>query len=368
MVLFALVVLVGSFATSLSATWVVRRVARVRGFVDRPGGHKQHASAVALGGGVAITWTVVLPILAITLFARAYADAPPDWLPEFVGVHLGGIASKAPGVFVVLSGALVLHIVGLIDDVKPLGPGIKFVFQSLVALTLAVVVRIRVLELEALPEWVSVSATVIWIVLIINAFNFLDNMDGLSAGVAAIAGTIFALASFGSGQIFVPMTMLILVGALLGFLVFNFAPASVFMGDSGSLVVGYFVAVLIVLTTFYDPTQHLEPAGVLLPIVVLAVPLYDVISVMIHRLRAGVSVFRGDRRHFSHRLVRRGLSERSAVLTIYLATAATSLAAVLLPHVDWYGASLIFAQCLCVVCIIAVLEHTEKEVASDKKN
>ena len=113
-----------------------------------------------------------------------------------------------------------------------------------------------------------------------------------------------------------------------------------------------------ILTTFYDPAQNLKPLGVIVPLVVLAVPLYDVISVVTHRLRAGDSPFRGDWRHFSHRLVKRGMTHRGAVLTIYLATAATGLPAIILPRVAWLEAVLIMLQCLCVVVMIAILEHT----------
>ncbi|MCH9034684.1 MAG: undecaprenyl/decaprenyl-phosphate alpha-N-acetylglucosaminyl 1-phosphate transferase, partial [Planctomycetes bacterium] len=210
---------------------------------------------------------------------------------------------------------------------------------------------------EALPEPLSIALTVLWIVLITNAFNFLDNMDGLSAGVAVIAATVFAVAATRAGQVFVPVMAWVLVGALLGFLRFNFSPATIFMGDAGSLVIGYFMAVLTILVTFYDPSQNLTPFGVLMPIVVLAVPLYDVASVVIHRIRLGESPFRGDRRHFSHRLVKRGMTPRGAVLTIYLATAATALPAIVLPSVDWVGAILLLVQCLCVVAMIAILEH-----------
>jgi len=121
--------------------------------------------------------------------------------------------------------------------------------------------------------------------------------------------------------------------------------------------VGYFLGVLTVLTTYYDPDKALSPYGVLAPGVVLAVPLYDVASVVWVRIRAGDSPFHGDRRHFSHRLIRRGMSPRAAVLTIYLATAATSLAAMLLPHADWPTACMILVQTLCVVLMIAVLER-----------
>jgi UDP-GlcNAc:undecaprenyl-phosphate GlcNAc-1-phosphate transferase len=265
------------------------------------------------------------------------------------------MAEKLPMLLAILGGGLVLQILGLVDDVRALGPWSKLAAQVLVAFALAAGFEIR--AVEALGPGLSVGITVFWIVLIINAFNFLDNMDGLSAGVAAIAASIFACSAMASGQIFVPVMAWVLVGALLGFLMFNFWPASVFMGDAGSMVIGYFLSVLTVLTTYQDSEQRLLPFGVLVPLIVLAVPLYDVTSVVIHRLRAGVSPFRGDRRHFSHRLVKRGMSPRAAVSTIYLATAATSVSAVILPRADWAMASLIFAQCVCVVLIIAVLEH-----------
>ena len=190
-------------------------------------------------------------------------------------------------------------------------------------------------------------------------------MDGLSAGVAAIAAAILALASMRAGQVFVPIMAWVVVGALAGFLLFNFSPASVFMGDAGSLPIGFLMSMLTILTTYYDPQQSRTPLAVVMPIVVLAVPLYDVTSVVIHRLRVGESPFRGDWRHFSHRLVRRGMTQRGAVLTIYLATAATALPAILLPRLDGVSAVLVLIQCACVVAMIAILEHTGPSLADD---
>jgi len=253
----------------------------------------------------------------------------------------------------------VLHVVGLIDDRRALGPVPKFVAQFVVALVTAWPLGIRMFEF--LPVPMSIAATVFWIVLITNAFNFLDNMDGLSAGVAAIGAAIFAVASMSAGQIFVPILAWVMVGALLGFLMFNRSPASIFMGDAGSLVVGYLMGVVTILTTFYDPAQQLQPMGVLVPLVVLAVPLYDAISVITLRLRAGESPFRGDHRHFSHRLVKRGMSRRGAVHTVYLATAATGLPAIALPRVSWAIASMLLLQCVCVVAMIAVLERADTD-------
>jgi UDP-GlcNAc:undecaprenyl-phosphate GlcNAc-1-phosphate transferase len=350
------IAVVGSFFMSVLVTWIVKRWALRMGFVDRPGGHKQHESPIALGGGIAIFVSATLPLILGALAARWLGSAePPEWLPDFIRPHLEGLSSKLGTLLSITTGAFVLHVLGLIDDRKALGPGIKLLIQTAVALAIVVICRIR--AVEALGPVVSTTVTVFWIVFIINAFNFLDNMDGLSAGVAAIAASIFACSATQTGQIFVPIMAWVLVGTLLGFLMFNFAPASVFMGDAGSMVVGYLLAILTILTTYYDPHQGLAPVGVLVPLIVLAVPLYDVISVTIHRLRAGESPFRGDQRHFSHRLVRRGMSVRAAVCTIYLATGATGISAIIVPRVDWSFAMLLFTQCCFVVLIIAILEH-----------
>ncbi len=358
------IAVVGSFVMSVLVTWIVKKWAIRIGFVDRPGGHKQHESPIALGGGIAIFLCATLPLIVGALIARwVHPTEPPVWLPEFIHPHLEGMGSKLGTLLSIAGGALVLHVLGLIDDRKALGPWIKLFVQTSVALLIVWFCRIR--AVEALGEAASMLITVFWIVFIINAFNFLDNMDGLSAGVAAIAASIFACSATQTGQIFVPIMAWVLVGTLLGFLMFNFAPASIFMGDAGSMVVGYLLAILTILTTFYDPEQGLEPVGVLVPLIVLAVPLYDVISVIIHRLRAGESPFRGDQRHFSHRLVRRGMGVRAAVCTIYLATGATGVSAIIVPRVDWSFAILLFVQCCFVVLMIAILEHASIDFSTN---
>jgi UDP-GlcNAc:undecaprenyl-phosphate GlcNAc-1-phosphate transferase len=348
----------GPFLISLAMTYAVRAWARRAEFVDRPGGHKRHESPVALGGGIAFMPAICGPVLLGTIAAWVLhgGGAAADWVPALVQTHLAGIASKLPTILAIVGGAIVLHLVGLIDDRRPLGPAPKFIAQFAVAIFIAGPVGIRALQVLPLP--LSFAATVLWIVVITNAFNFLDNMDGLSAGVAAIAAAIFAVTAARSGQVFVPAMACVIVGGLLGFLVYNFSPATIFMGDAGSLPLGFLMSVVTILTTFYDPARNLTPLGVIVPIVILAVPLYDVTSVVIHRLRAGDSPLRGDRRHFSHRLVKRGMTPRGAVLTIYLATAATGLPAIILPTVDWPIAVLLLLQCLAVVTMIAVLEHT----------
>ena len=192
----------------------------------------------------------------------------------------------------------------------------------------------------------------------INAFNFLDNMDGASAGVALIATTALMAAAMRSGQVFVSAMGLVFIGALLGFLVFNFPPAKIFMGDCGSMVVGFFVALLTLRTTYYNAEAGTKLYAVFMPAVVMAVPLYDFISVTFLRLKQGKSPFIGDTQHFSHRLKRRGLSDRQVALTLYLATLCTGLGAVLLQRADWVGAILIAAQTVMILCVVGILETT----------
>lgn len=352
------------FLIVIVTTPIARSWARRTGFVDSPNElHKAHTEPVAYGGGISITIAILGPIVVGCVAVRSLGStSPPEWLPAVARTHLPGMASRAPEMLGIAACAAVLHIVGLVDDRRRLGAGVKFAVQLAAALVTSWGLGVR--AIEALPAAMSIGVTVLWIMVITNAFNFLDNMDGLSAGVGAIAALIFAVTAMRGGQIFVPMLALVIAGSLLGFLIYNFSPASIFMGDAGSLVIGYLLSVVTILTTFYDPTRSVTPMGVVVPIIVLAVPLYDVTSVVFHRLRAGDSPFRGDRRHFSHRLVRAGLSPHGAVLTIYLATAATGLPAIILPGLDWTGATLVLVQCACVVSLIAVLENSRTETRS----
>ena len=169
------------------------------------------------------------------------------------------------------------------------------------------------------------------------------------------AGALLVAAAV-SGQLFVGGWLCLLLGGTLGFLVLNFPPARLFMGDAGSLVLGYFLGVLTIQTTYYRGGASGEYYGLFVPMVLLAVPLYDTISVITLRLAERRNPMVGDTRHFSHRLLRRGLSPRQAVLVIYLATAATALGAARLPTADRTGAMLVFAQTLLIVLMIALME------------
>jgi UDP-GlcNAc:undecaprenyl-phosphate GlcNAc-1-phosphate transferase len=346
----------GAAVLSAALTAMVRSAARRIGFVDRPGGHKAHERPVALGGGLAVMLAVTLPMLAAVLGATLWVDQPPLWLPTEIAIHLGGIVTKTPLALALMASALVLTGLGLWDDAWPLTPIVKLLVELIVAVVLVALFDLRLLS--HLGPYLSSALSVLWILTLINAMNFMDNMDGLASGVTFIAATVFAIAAWQDGQVFVPVCCLLLAGAMLGFLPFNWNPAGIFLGDAGSLVVGFFLAVFTILTTFADPSRGQKPVGALAPLIVMAVPLYDAVSVVLLRLRAGTPIWAGDRRHFSHRLLRRGFSVRQAVLVIWLATLVTALPALALPTANWSMAIGIAVQTILVVLLVALLERT----------
>ncbi|AQT67659.1 putative undecaprenyl-phosphate N-acetylglucosaminyl 1-phosphate transferase [Anaerohalosphaera lusitana] len=359
-VIVGIVVGVCGFLVSAGGTVLVRRGAVRRDFVARPVADRYHRTIIPLGGGIAIFWTMALLLgggLAVTAWAEVLGLE--KILGEGLMVHREGFLDTAGVLGVVLGCAAVLHVMGLVDDVKGLGWGVKLGVQFAAAFAAAYFGDVRV-ELFIESRVVTAGLSAFWIVLIINAFNFLDNMDGLSAGIAFIATGVLLVAAVYSEQFFVGALAIAFMGALGGFLWHNFPPAKIFMGDAGSLVVGFFVATLTLKTTYY----HEETGGglyaVFMPLVVMAVPLYDFISVTVLRISQGKSPFVGDTQHFSHRLKRRGLSDVQTAGTLYLATLCTGIGAIFLWQVDIAGAVLIFAQTVMILAIIAIMEATGK--------
>jgi UDP-GlcNAc:undecaprenyl-phosphate GlcNAc-1-phosphate transferase len=194
----------------------------------------------------------------------------------------------------------------------------------------------------------------------------LDNMDGLSAGVAAIAASMLAAVLMlapdpetRGPQLFVAGMLLVLVGGLTGFLCHNAPPARIFMGDAGAYFIGFTIAVATLLasyTGYRSTTRH----AILAPLCVMAVPLYDMTTVILIRLWSGKSPFAADKNHFSHRLVDLGLTKPQAVLTVYLTTATCGLGALLLHRVDAIGAGIIVLLIGCVLALIGILETTAR--------
>lgn len=325
-----LVVLVASLVSSLVLTPLALAVALRFKVLDRPGPTKGHLAAVPYLGGVAI----VLSFAVVVLVATGVRP-PPSGISELVGFMGLGIG---------------LALVGLADDIRGgLSPWLRLVLE--VAAGVVVWMLGDSVRVAGFPSWLNAVVTVVWIVGVTNAFNLLDNMDGLSAGVATLSAlTIFAIACL-QDRYLVGALAIALAGCAVGFLRHNFHPAKIYMGDAGSLFLGFVISVLLLKLRAHAPTR--------VPVVViLAVPgvaLFDTTLVVVSRLAHRRSPFTGGQDHTSHRLVRLGLPVPKAVAVIYASAVVLDGSAILMsrlgPVVRYVGV----AGLLAVAGVAAVL-------------
>jgi UDP-GlcNAc:undecaprenyl-phosphate GlcNAc-1-phosphate transferase len=355
---------VAAFITSALLCLLLRHLSPRLGFVDRPGGHKGHREPTPLGGGVAI-WLTTTGILGLGILIVGHWGS--TGFPDALARHASGIMLRSGPLWLILALSSVIMLMGLVDDWKTLDWRLRLGIQVSCAVALAALgVRVTLFGPFTHPL-LGGAVTVLWVVGLTNSFNMLDNMDGLAASVGLIVAALFCGAELAVGSLFAPAVMLVVIGALAGFLVHNHFPARLFMGDAGSNFLGFLLGALTVAGTFTrdDPDKSYSPYGVLAPLLVMAVPLYDMTSVILIRLSEGRSPFVGDRRHFSHRLVARGLTPRQAVWTIDLVTLAGGAGALLLHRLDGAGACVVAAQTFSLLGVVAILElaanRTEEE-------
>jgi UDP-GlcNAc:undecaprenyl-phosphate GlcNAc-1-phosphate transferase len=314
-------------------TPAVGGMARLLGVVDAPGGRRLNRRSVPRLGGVALFLGIFVPSLA-------FLD---------VGRETRGL----------LLGAAVAVTVGAIDDFRGLDWWAKLGGQLLAA---AIPVGFGIwvdrftfpfLGIHALPEWVGAPLTVLWIVAIMNMVNFLDGMDGLAAGVAAIAGGTFCVIALSLGKPEPAVLSAIVFGAALGFLRHNFYPARIFMGDSGALLLGYVLATVSV----QGLLKTAATVALFFPLLVLAIPILDTSFVVARRLKHGERVFVGDQAHLHHRFLRRGFTQRTAALYMYawcLSLAAAALATRFIPfraHGEWHVGATIAVTAIGLVAL-----------------
>lgn len=365
MLAFVLACVAPSLVLSALTTALLRRWAPAWGLVDQPGPRKVHEMPTPLGGGIAVWISVVTPLAIVSLLAvdRVPGLSLQQVLPAaaITDLDLSRLPSRLPMLWGILGGATLLGIVGLIDDFRNLPWGPRLAVQVLVATGL-VLGGVRG-SLFVQNSLIGGVLTVLWMLVLVNSFNFLDNMDGLSPGIAMIAATLFAavmLVGTPQPHWLVAGVLLVLAGTLAGFLCHNWPPATIFLGDAGSYFIGCLLAAFTVVGTFYEPDPETTSTSrhvILAPLLILAIPLYDFTSVMVIRLARRQSLFKADKNHFSHRLVDLGLSRRNAVLTVHLITLMTGLGGVLLFHVtNWLSALLIVALVICILVVIAILE------------
>lgn len=353
---YALVFLEALAAAALLAPLTIP-LARRFGFEAGPGERHIHKRPTTTLGGLAIVGAFFAVILGNLLLARLLHPILLQRLPE-IGRYITNIPSVSPQLAAVLGGALAMCLLGLADDRWSLGPRLKLIVMILATLPLLWTdVRIR----GFLPwPWMGALATMLWVVFLCNSFNFLDNMDGLTGGIALIAACAFALISFFAEEWFMTAIYVALAGSLLGFLIHNFHPARLFMGDNGSLFIGYMIGSLSILSTYYKQGGPPTLAPVLTPVIVLGVPIFDTVSVLWIRWRSGRPLMRGDKNHFSHRLLDLGFSQRRAATFIYAITAAVALGAVPLQSAGRLGAVAILVQTALLFWIIHRIERAAR--------
>lgn len=304
-----------AFLVSALVVWgttpLVRRIGLKSGRVDLPGGRKVHQQPMVRLGGISIFLGNLVALLAVW--------AAGGFLDGF-GEHLS--SSEEYAIWGLTLGGLAFFLIGLMDDLFGLSAGNRLLMQAVVAgIAWHVGVSIDFLTipfvgLVQLPLWISLPITVIWLVGMTNAINWIDGLDGLAAGVSGIAATVMLVVCLFMNQPAAALVAASLAGGSLGFLRYNFNPAKIFMGDGGSYFMGFTLAGIGAIGLVKSVTT----AAVLLPYLILAVPLLDMSAVIVERLRSGDSPFVADKRHLHHRLINAGLSHRWAVLFIYALT------------------------------------------------
>jgi len=331
---------------------LVRRAGLHWGVVDAPDARKHHLRPIVRLGGVGIVAGFSLA-LALTWAWGGFAGLAPD---------------KDQLIWTTLAGSLCFFVIGLADDLFALPPLPRLVGQVAVAMAVWTQgVRIGSIDLPStllgtgavvtLPPWISLVATVLWLVGITNAINWLDGLDGLAAGVSGIAAVALLSVSYSLHQSAPGLLGAALAGACLGFLRHNFNPAKIFMGDGGSYFLGFALASI----SIVGPAKALTSVSLLLPLLILSLPLADMSAVIMGRLREGRSPFYPDRRHLHHRLLRSGLSHRRTVLLIYAFTQWLASLALVVANAElrflWLG--------LATAVLIGALVLTRRSLAQD---
>ena len=291
-------------------TPLMRRIALAQGVLDRPNSaHKSHKNPVPYLGGVAIIIGVVI-VSYIALISNKFTWSN-FWLATSV-----------------LGPAVVMGLVGLWDDIKSLNPLPRFIGQSIAGLVVAIILILN--DNVGNPTGITVldvAITVIWIVGICNSINFFDNLDGGAAGTVAITAISLTYLAITGDQYFIAALSIVVAGSTLGFLIWNRAPARIYMGDAGALFLGLLIATL---TVRFKPSTGNPLTSFAIPILLLAIPILDTTVAVFSRVRRKISPFQGGKDHLSHRLVRSGLSRRLSAITLWSLTGLFSFFAVLI--------------------------------------
>lgn len=334
-ILFMIFAFIVSFVFTFATTPLVRRLAfRIgQGAVDIPkDARRMHKKPTPRIGGLAIIFGFMVATLCF--------------------------AQPSRQLFGTLAGAAIIAVMGFIDDCKDLNAKLKFVIQIVAALVVIFVGDIKIDVFTnpnilsdnpywVLPQWLSIGLTVIWIVFITNAVNFIDGLDGLAAGVSAIMSVSLVFISIRVGEYSIAILGIALMGSCFGFLPFNFNPAKIFMGDTGSTFLGFMLATLSIQGVF----KSYAVISFAVPLLILGLPLFDASFAMIRRILRGESPMKADRGHLHHRLVDMGFSQKQTVFILYAISGVLGITAVLLAESGVLRA-LLLAICVLILLLI----------------
>jgi UDP-GlcNAc:undecaprenyl-phosphate GlcNAc-1-phosphate transferase len=309
-------------------TPMFRKIALKFGILDHPVPKiKIHPKPVPCLGGLAIWLAFIVTLLGVRLFTHFSTGT----LRNLRGIFYGGT---------------LIMVLGLIDDIWKLDYRVKFFGQFIGSLIL-IVYNIRIEFVSSLS--LSIFLTIFWVVGITNAINIIDIMDGLAAGVAVIAGLAFSFIALPTEKIYVNFAALALAGSCLGFLRYNWRPARIFMGDSGSLFIGFILAAI----SLGESYTTINNIGLFAPLLVLGIPIYDTLLVIFFRTLKGKSIFAGSLDHFAFRLEAMGYSRKKVVLINYYLSVILGFTAFLITIVKFELAVIIYAAIIAFAILLA---------------
>lgn len=342
-----------ALVVSLLITPLMSRLAWKCGLVSRE--ENRGNSGTPIMGGVAVFLGFSAAIVAGMLIfpvlpGESIADTPLSW--------------RSICILMLVSGFL-MSLTGFLDDKYALSPRMKLFLHSVVAIVVGTLFVVNGAQVRLFLEgsqiaWLAVPVTLVWLLGITNSVNLLDHADGVTAGVSAISAMFFAALNYMHGNPSIAFISVALAGASIGFLFFNFPPASSFMGDCGSNFLGFMLGIIAVLGV-YTPHDSIPYLAVLSPLLILAVPIVDTVMVLIYRRRRGAPLFKGDKNHLAHRLVRMGYSRRTTVVMLYIISVILGTMALLLPTLKPYQAILAFVNAIGVISVFTIfIAHGEK--------
>ncbi len=352
--LYLFVFLLGAIL-SLGFTPLFQKIAEKTDFMDRPKGedHKKHAKATPLMGGAAVFSAWMLAIILGYVAANSFSSGT---VSRDLSDNISGVNYVEGRVFFVCLGAFLATALGLLDDKMALKAGPKFLGQFLIA-AIAVSfggIKISVFFNNPVIIW---CLSVFWIMLLINAINFFDNMDGLAVGTVTIAMALFTAVAAMNGQFFIAVFGALTCGVCVGFWFFNHTPATIFMGDSGSHLLGYLLAVMSGSVTYFSRDYSLTRFPILIPLFVLAIPLFDAFSVVVIRLYHHKPIYIGDHNHLSHRFVKMGMSRKRAVQMVHLMALIIGLSVLPLLWGDYKIDVVILAQAILMLLFMSMIQY-----------